>query len=254
MAKIRPAVLDLIIIALLPFSLISCASLPMAPVVLPSREVYPQLPPTVLRQNVYHVVGPSETLWHISRIYDVKMQDIMQANNLAKPESLKMGQRLLIPQAAPLRPVIPLYQSNRWKYIIIHHSATEEGSALFIYKLHRSRGWQTVGYDFIISNGTGGKQDGHIEVSGRWLKQQAGAHCRASGMNYKGIGICLVGNFNKEEVSPKQMDSLVYLVNTLRQYYHIPSQNILGHGQVPQARTECPGKRFPWREFYSRLD
>jgi N-acetyl-anhydromuramyl-L-alanine amidase AmpD len=73
-------------------------------------------------------------------------------------------------------------------------------------------------------------------------------------MNYKGIGICLVGNFNQERVSQKQLDSRAYLVNILREYYKIPIKNIVGHRQVNGAKTECPGKYFPWEEFKDRLN
>ncbi|NQU19597.1 N-acetylmuramoyl-L-alanine amidase [bacterium] len=73
-------------------------------------------------------------------------------------------------------------------------------------------------------------------------------------MNKKGIGICLVGNYSRGDVSGKQMESLVYLINMLREYYNIPKQNIMGHGQVPNAATECPGLKFPWEEFWSGLD
>ncbi len=186
-------------------------------------------------------------------MYDVKMEDIARANNLQDPTEIKMGQRLLIPQAAPIRPVINLYPSKKWKYIIIHHSATDEGNAFVFHKSHRNKGWETVGYHFVIDNGTIGKEKGNIEASPRWIKQKNGAHCKASQMNYRGIGICLVGNFNKEQVSEEQLESLVYLVNTLRQYYEIPKGNIIGHGQVSGARTDCPGKNFPWREFRARL-
>ena len=62
-----------------------------------------------------------------------------------------------------------------------------------------------------------------------------------------------VGNFSKERVSQKQTAALVYLVNILRKYYKIPKDHIMGHGQVPQARTECPGKYFPWKTFETRL-
>jgi N-acetyl-anhydromuramyl-L-alanine amidase AmpD len=55
-------------------------------------------------------------------------------------------------------------------------------------------------------------------------------------------------------VPEKQMEALVYLVNILRKYYKIPQGHILGHGQVPGAKTECPGKYFPWREFYHKLN
>ena len=110
-----------------------------------------------------------------------------------------------------------------------------------------------MGYDFLIDNGTEGKQDGQIETSSRWIKQEDGAHCKADDMNCRGIGICLVGNFNKERVTQKQLDSLVYLVRILRNYYKIPVANILGHGQVSGAKTECPGKALPLAELKARV-
>lgn len=214
----------------------------------------PQAVVPVIRQDIFHVVAPGETLWRISMMYNVPSQEISRANNLySKDPVLEKGQRLLIPNAAPVMPVISLYPSKKWKYIIIHHSATDEGSSLFFDKAHLSRGWDGVGYHFVIDNGTKGKDDGQIEVSPRWLKQANGSHCKASGMNTKAIGVCLVGNFSKEKPTLKQMDALVYLVNKLRKYYRIPLSRIMGHGQVPGAKTECPGKNFPWRGFKSRL-
>lgn len=241
-----------VLIALSVF-LSSCAGVPRGPSGYPGQAVYPSVSGPFIRQDVMHVVAPGETIWRISKMYDVRMQDIMSANSLKSPGDLKMGQRLRVPNAAPIKSVVPLYPSNKWKYIIVHHTATEAGNALFINKIHNSKGWQGIGYHFIIDNGTSGKEAGHIEASPRWIKQQNGAHCQASGMNYRGIGVCLVGNFSRERVSEKQLDSLVYLVNILRNYYHIPLQNIIGHGQVPGARTECPGKYFPWSEFKRRL-
>ncbi len=235
------------------FILSSCAMAPIKLSTIPEKEIFPFLTVPIFRQDVFHAVAPAETLWCISRMYDVKIEDIVQANNLKDSTELEMGQRLLIPKAAPIRPVIPLYKTRKWKYIIIHHSATDEGDSLFLFKLHLKRGFLGLGYDFVIDNGTLGKGDGQIEVSPRWIKQQDGAHCKAADMNFKGIGICLVGNFSKEKVSQKQMGSLVYLIKILRVYYNIPYRNIMGHGQVPGAKTECPGKRFPWKEFKDRL-
>jgi len=206
------------------------------------------------RQDITHIVGPGETLWRISKMYDVRMSDITGANDLSAKPVLKMGQRLLVPRAAPVKPIIPLYPTRKWKYIIIHHSATEEDNALSLFQMHLRRGFDNgLGYDFLIANGTRGKKDGQIEVSPRWLKQMDGAHCKASNMNSRGIGVCLVGNFSRDGLGEEQMDSLVYTVNILRKYYSIPLKNIMGHGQVPGARTECPGKYFPYNEFFSRL-
>jgi len=208
----------------------------------------------MVRQDVTHVVAPGETLWRLSKMYDVKIEEIMRANRLRSPQELEMGQRLLIPQALPLKPVIPLYPSTKWKYIIIHHSATDEGDALSLFRPHLRRGFlHGLGYHFVISNGTYGKMEGQIEISPRWIKQEDGAHCKASGMNHTGIGICLVGNFSKEAVSERELDSLVYLVKVLKDYYKIPLTHIVGHGEVEGAKTECPGTRFPWEEFFARL-
>ncbi len=243
----------LLYISLLAFWCASCAQAPLrqAP---PSVTRYPrQGAQPVMRQDIVHVVAPGETLWRISKMYDVSMQDIARANHLAAPQDLKMGSSIRIPRAAALKPIIPLYKSSKWKYIIIHHSATDEGNAYTLFNLHNRRGFAGLGYDFVIDNGTSRKNAGQIEASPRWIKQLDGAHCKASCMNRNGIGICLVGNFSKERVSPEQLDSLVYLVNILRDYYHIPLKNIMGHGQVPGARTECPGTQFPWEEFRSRI-
>jgi N-acetylmuramoyl-L-alanine amidase len=231
-----------------------CASSPSQPTaVTPSPYAGLPQPGVFTRQDIYHIVAPGETLWRISKAYDVPMYDITRANSLDNDRELLRGQRILIPKAAPVRPIIPLFPSDKWKYIIIHHTATDEGSALLLDESHKNRGWKGLGYHFVIDNTTQEKPDGHLEASIRWLYQENGAHCKASGMNSKGIGIALVGNFNNEKVSQKQFETLVYTVNALKNYYNIPLCNIMGHRDVPGANTECPGRNFPWQEFIKRL-
>ena len=236
----------------------SCARAPARYHTLP--QPYPAIPEKIittpepfLRSDIYHEVAPGETTWRISKMYDVEIEDIVVANNLRDAVKLEKGQRLLIPNAAPLKSVIPLYPSRKWDYIVIHHSATDVGNALNFDKAHIKRRWKGLGYHFVIDNGTSGKQDGQIEISPRWIHQEDGAHCKAGGMNYKGIGVCLVGNFSEDRVTKNQMDSLVLLVNELKKYYNVSDSYILGHGQVKGSSTECPGKRFPWNEFRRRL-
>ncbi|MDD5040755.1 MAG: N-acetylmuramoyl-L-alanine amidase [Patescibacteria group bacterium] len=209
--------------------------------------------PAQFRHDLYHVVAPGETLWRIAQMYEVDADTIKTVNKITDVRDIDIGRKLLIPGAAPQKHVITLYPSNKWKYIIIHHSATDFGSSEEFNAAHLKRGWQGVGYDFIIDNGTCGKADGQIETTPRWIKQIDGAHCSADNMNCRGIGICLVGNFSRESVTPKQMESLAYLVRTLKRYYRIPTNHIMGHGQVRGAQTECPGKFFPWKEFWKRV-
>jgi len=211
-------------------------------------------PPASARRRTVHTVAPGETLWRISQMYNVPIATITRANRISDRTPIKYGQKLVIPNASALRPVISLYPNDQWRYIIIHHSGTDQGSSLNFHEYHLHKGWDRgVGYHFVIDNGRGDKQDGQIEVTPRWLKQQDGAHCKAGGMNPQAIGICLVGNFNHSRVSAAQMDSLVYLLNKLRQYYGIPKRRIMGHRDVTGSHTDCPGKKFPWTALRRRL-
>lgn len=227
----------------------ACSTVPPKTIPMPPISMTPGP-----RMDTFHTVGPGETLWRIGKMYDVPINDIVRANALTDPKDLKMGQRLTIPNAAQLKPVVTLYPSEKWKYIIIHHSGTEDGSALEFHRWHLNKGWDKgVGYHFVIDSAESSKQDGQLESTPRWIKQEDGAHCKAGDMNTKGIGICLVGNFDNETISEKQMESLVFLVNKLRRHYKIPLNRIMGHGEVSGANTHCPGRQFPWREFIERL-
>ena len=210
--------------------------------------------PFLSPRDVHHVVGPSETLWRISKTYNVDMNMLMRANHLSDPTKIKNGQRLVIPQTMGPKPVIPLYPNPRWTHIVIHHTATDEGNAYEIDRIHHNRGfWNGMGYHFLIDNGTDGKSDGQIEIGPRWIKQMVGAHANADGMNEKGIGISLVGNYSQRQVSAAELDSLVFLVRTLKNYYHIPDYNIIRHKDVLGKNTECPGNNFPWNDFKRRI-
>ena len=201
-------------------------------------------------QSLEHIVGPQETLWRISKTYDVDINTLMRVNNIRNPNALKSGQRLIIPSTYGPRPVIPLYPSRKWSHIVIHHTATDVGSAFSIDKMHHQRGfWNGLGYHFLIDNGTNNKADGQIEVGPRWVKQMDGAHCNVNGMNEHGIGIALVGNFSESPMDSKQLSSLIFLVRTLQEYYKIPNRRVIRHSEVPGKNTECPGLKFPWSEF-----
>lgn len=248
-------ILFVILICFVSLMFTSCSRRPsiITPPTVEKVHTIPEKPP-VFRHDVYHEVAPGETIWRISKTYSVSAESILNTNNIRDVNDIKAGNVLLIPQAYPGKTVIPLFDTDRWKYIIVHHSATDFGNSFFFDKAHHRRGFNRgLGYDFVINNGTKNKKDGQIEVSPRWIKQISGAHCKASGMNYKGIGICLVGDFTDSVPTEKQMKSLVRLISVLKKYYSMPEKNILGHGQVPDAATECPGKNFPWAEFFSKV-
>lgn len=152
---------------------------------------------------------------------------------------------------------------GRWRYIVIHHTASDIGSLADIHKWHLDNGWENgCGYDFIIGNGTH-SGDGQIEVGPRWRKQIVGAHTRLSEKlaarkgidsnhyNEHGIGIVLVGNFDHDRPSPAQMASLDKLVRFLMREANIPSDRVIGHGDVDQ--TDCPGRYLSIPRLRARL-
>ncbi len=144
-----------------------------------------------------------------------------------------------------------------WKYIVIHHSATPEGSAEVFDDFHRNkRGWRNgLGYHFVIGNGTQ-SGDGEIEVGNRWIKQLSGAHAGDRYFNRKGIGICLVGDFDKDEAegpTERQLESLEMIIRHLSDRYDIPISKVIMHKDVVENHTACPGKNFPEAELRHHL-
>jgi len=152
----------------------------------------------------------------------------------AKPNK-PSPQASLPPGWAPRGPARP------WKYIVIHHSATPVGGARRIDGWHRDKGWDELGYHFVVGNGTD-TADGQIEVGGRWGKQKWGAHAKTADNRYNdyGIGICIVGNFDLRRPSPQQTRQAAKLVAYLMKTYRIPAANVIGHRDTKP--TECPGK------------
>ena len=138
---------------------------------------------------------------------------------------------------------IPIAAPNEWYWIVIHHSATATGGAAAFDKMHRAKGWDELGYHFVIGNGTD-TGDGQIEVGSRWPKQKWGAHAKTPDNRYNehGIGICLVGNFDITRPTPRQMASLERLVSYLMKTYHVPADHILGHRDTKS--TDCPGRNM----------
>ena len=149
----------------------------------------------------------------------------------------------------------PAKKRSTWRYIVIHHSATRKGNANIMDRYHRNRRRMSNGlaYHFVIDNGQSGTRDGEVEEGKRWSRQIAGGHSRQGWLNNSGIGICLVGNFNRQHPSRKQMESLVKLVDRLRKAHGIPVNCIKGHGEFGGERTECPGRHFSMERFRQRL-
>jgi len=207
-----------------------------------------------------HIMAQGETVWRISKMYDVSVDEIVQLNHIGDVRDISIGTVLAIPSSLPPMPSyqfdkVPLYPNfTKWKYIIIHHTASDIGDAGSIDQYHRSRGYHSLGYHFLVGNGSKNKQRvGLIEPGPRWYHQQDGAHCKADNMNMKAIGLSIVGNYSKTYVLEEQISSLAFLTKKLMNYYSIPKSRVLPHRGVSGASTECPGNLFPWARFMGMI-
>lgn len=213
-----------------------CATAPYRPSIV--------LPPG----GIYHIVAGGQTLYSISKAYGVDIRELMRLNNIKDPNQIGVGERLFIPRiAAPaVENLVGEKQYRvRWKTITLHHSGTKEGNAAAFDRNHRQRHMGGLFYHFVIGNGTD-SGDGEIEVGWRW-RNQAEANRRQD------IQICLVGDFNKQEVSYAQFNSLLQLLRVLKRQYSIPVSRIRTHKYIPGRITECPGRHFPLSRIIAEL-
>lgn len=110
--------------------------------------------------------------------------------------------------------------------IIVHCSATKEGQPYSVEQMdrdHRSRGWNGIGYHYVIH------ADGTIE-RGR-PESLPGAHCK--GRNSTSIGICYIGGLDrhgkeKDTRTEAQRQAMRELIRRLILQY--PSiKRVMGH-------------------------
>lgn len=118
--------------------------------------------------------------------------------------------------------------------IIIHCSATKEGKYFTVEDIdrwHRKRGFDGIGYHFVIY------PDGSIHAGRPTC--QIGAHCK--GHNAHSIGICYVGGLStdgkpKDTRTAAQKASLRALVEQLKEEF--PLATVHGHNEF--ANKACP--------------
>ncbi len=216
-----------------------------------------------------YTVEDGDTLGGIARDHGVSPDAIIQLNNLADPNRLRVGQVIEIPlDGKPPPPAVrhPLPASlkgeldripvrpGRWKYIVIHHSATDTGSAQSMDHYHRYRRRMENGlaYHFVIGNGRG-MRDGEIAIGHRWRTQLKGGHLASDALNDVAIGICLVGNYEKNRPTAEQMRSLYALTGYLMQRTRTASTAVRTHRQINTKPTDCPGRNFPTRALLENL-
>lgn len=213
-----------------------------------------------------YIVKKNDTLSGIARRHGVKLGVILKRNRLSNPNRIFPGEVIHIPDGKSTSAGTSLdssvrnalnrtrVQSRKWKYIVIHHSATQSGSAKGIDRYHREERNMENGlaYHFLIGNGRGMK-DGEITIGNRWVKQLQGGHLASNSLNQQSIGICLVGNFDKTGPTKKQIASLDGLTTYLLNRCRLKVSAVKTHKQINPIGTRCPGVRFPLKAVLKGL-
>lgn len=148
--------------------------------------------------------------------------------------------------------IYPNKADRPWRYIVLHHSAAAGGNYDQIDAEHRKiLGIDGCGYHFVIGNGNG-SGDGQIEVAQRWTNQKQGVHCRNArthDVDEYGIGICLVGDLDKQAPTPRQIAAAKALIAHLSTRYDIAQGRVQTHAHLAATKTVCPGRHFPSGEI-----
>lgn len=119
--------------------------------------------------------------------------------------------------------------------IIVHCSATPEGQNFTVEDIdrwHKQKGWQGIGYHYVIY------LDGSVH-KGR-NEEVIGAHCL--GHNAYSIGVCYIGGLDKWTKAHKdtrtkaQKQALIDLLKSLKEKY--PDAIIYGHRDF--SKKDCP--------------
>lgn len=151
-------------------------------------------------------------------------------------------------------------KKRRWRYIVVHNSGTRQGNArAFEYYHMRVRKMPNgLAYHFVIGNGRS-SGDGQIEIGNRWRRQINGGHVHSDYLNNIALGICLVGDFNRDKPTRRQLESLEELIRYLRLRVGKIDRKfaiVKAHREInpPRWPTDCPGDEFPYRWLRGEFD
>jgi hypothetical protein len=150
--------------------------------------------------------------------------------------------------------------TRRWRYIVVHNSGTRQGNAKAFeyYHLRVRKMPNGLAYHFVIGNGTS-SGDGEIEIGNRWRRQINGGHVHSDFLNNIALGICLVGDYNRDVPTKRQLEATEELIRYLRVRVGKIDRKfavVKAHREInpPRWPTDCPGNKFPYRWLHGKFD
>ncbi len=138
------------------------------------------------------------------------------------------------PRASAPTPTTAARHGRTINAIVVHHSESAHGDRTTIDQWHRERGWDSVGYHYVITNGISHSgqpcRDGEIQTGRN--EGTVGAHAR--GRNQSSLGICLIGTTAFTTAQRRSLRTL--LVELCRRHGIAPSS-----ATIQRHHERCPG-------------
>ncbi len=139
------------------------------------------------------------------------------------------------------------YAMNGVSRITVHHTGEYEAWAdksdldvvRSIDNAHRSRGWPTIGYHYLVG------KDGRI-YEGRPVQYQ-GAHTYTE--NEHNLGISVIGDFREKLPNSAQLAALARFLDDQRKRFRVSLSRVYGHRDL--HKSICPGNAlYAWLKKY----
>lgn len=140
------------------------------------------------------------------------------------------------------KPPVKPYKAHVIERITIHHQGVKAGTTqdakqrlrnMQAFHQSEKRGFADISYHFIID------RNGNL-YEGRPLTAPGESK---TDYNPEGhLSICLLGNFNMQDPTEKQIETLRALVQWGLQTFHLTTDTVKAHRDY--ARTDCPGKNL----------
>ena len=131
--------------------------------------------------------------------------------------------------------------SRKWRRIIVHSAA--DSSSNLPMRCH-----------FVIDPEASPTGFG-IRSTELWKQQKPGYHALVAAerdYNSDSIGICLIGDFSKHQLSQGQFNALISLVRGLQKTCRIDGDSVYLYSQL-DAQSRLPGRNFPVADFDAAL-
>lgn len=135
------------------------------------------------------------------------------------------------------------FNLRRPNYVVIHHTAQDSvGQTLRTFTLKRAQ----VSAHYVIADN--GEIYHMLNNYYRAWHGGVGQWGNNTDLNSSSIGIEL-DNDGSEVFSDAQINSLLHLLEILKEEYGIPAKNFIGHSDIAPTRKVDPSVNFPWEKL-----